>query len=149
MRKSTLAWLDILSLTGRRLPTLSNLLSYLFILIILRLIKDFELEARTDGMPASLLAERKRELVSKINEYIAMKKELNDANSAKQDLFAGAGAEKEFDQSKATMQQLVQQGHKELNEIDSALDRQDFFAPLSIKSQPQPPPPPPPPRSPF
>ena len=41
-------------------------------------------------MPAGLLADRKRNLVSKINEFIAMKKEMNDANSAKQDLFAGA-----------------------------------------------------------
>lgn len=34
------------------------------------------MDARADGMPAPILAERKRELVNQINEYIQLKKEL-------------------------------------------------------------------------
>lgn len=38
------------------------------------LIKDFEREARTDGLPARELADRKRLLVNELNSYIALKK---------------------------------------------------------------------------
>jgi hypothetical protein len=40
-----------------------------------RLIKDFEREARTDGMPAHLLAGRKRDHVQTLNKFIDMKKQ--------------------------------------------------------------------------
>ena len=51
-----------------------------------RLIKDFEQEARTDGMPPAELAARKKGLVQQLNEYIAMKKERGANITAKQEL---------------------------------------------------------------
>jgi novel plant SNARE len=65
---------------------------------ILRLIKEFEREGRTDGMPAKELAERKRSLVNDLNNFIAMKKQFGAQAESREQLFdgaAGAGAEPE------------------------------------------------------
>lgn len=51
-----------------------------------RLIKDFEQEARTDGMPPAELAARKKGLVQQLNDFIAMKKERGANITAKQEL---------------------------------------------------------------
>ena len=51
-----------------------------------RLIKDFEQEARTDGMPPAELATRKKGLVQQLNDFIAMKKERGASITAKQEL---------------------------------------------------------------
>ena len=48
------------------------------------------MDARADGMPAAMLAERKRDLVNQINEYIQQKKMLGDAQAGKNALLAGA-----------------------------------------------------------
>lgn len=64
---------------------------------VYRLIKEFEFEARADGMPAPLLAERKRELVNQINGFIAMKKEVSAAQSAKNELITGGPQHREED----------------------------------------------------
>ena len=44
-----------------------------------RLIKEFEMDARADGMPAPMLAERKRDLVNQINGFIEQKKAHGEA----------------------------------------------------------------------
>lgn len=59
---------------------------------MLRLVKEFEREARTDGMPARELADRKRTLVNELNSYIALKKNYSSADEARGELLAGAGA---------------------------------------------------------
>ena len=53
---------------------------------VCRLIKDFEQEARTDGMPPAELATRKKGLVQQLNDFIAMKKERGANITAKQEL---------------------------------------------------------------
>ena len=63
-----------------------------------RLIKEFEREARTDGLPAEDLAVRKRLLVAELNGYISAKKEAAGALDARRELVADgrvnrAGAE--------------------------------------------------------
>ena len=63
-----------------------------------RLIKDFEREARTDGLPAEDLAARKRLLVAELNSHITAKKEAAGALDARRELVADgrvnrAGAE--------------------------------------------------------
>ena len=63
-----------------------------------RLIKDFEREARTDGLPAEDLGARKRLLVAKLNAYITAKKEAAGALETRRELVADgrvnrAGAE--------------------------------------------------------
>lgn len=47
---------------------------------ISRLIKEFERDARADGMPASELADRRRALVASLNKYI----EVSSAESRQQ-----------------------------------------------------------------
>ena len=63
-----------------------------------RLIKDFEREARTDGLPAEDLGARKRLLVAELNTLITAKKEAAGALDARRELVADgrinrAGAE--------------------------------------------------------
>ncbi len=59
-----------------------------------RLLKEFEREARTDGMPANVLAERKKALADQLNGFINRKKDIgNQAN--KDELFAGATKDEE------------------------------------------------------
>ena len=48
------------------------------------------MDARADGMPASMLAERKRDLVNSINEYIQQKKALGEAQAGRNTLLSGA-----------------------------------------------------------
>jgi hypothetical protein len=54
-----------------------------------RLLKDFEREARTDGMPAPLLAERKKALADELNDFIKKKKEIG-AFAERSELLEGA-----------------------------------------------------------
>ena len=51
-----------------------------------RLIKEFEREARTDGMPPLDLATRKKALVQELNGYITAKKDFTVAATAKAEL---------------------------------------------------------------
>jgi hypothetical protein len=59
------------------------------------LIKEFEREARTDGMPARELADRKRTLVNELNSYIALKKNYSGTEDARGELLAGVAAQGE------------------------------------------------------
>ena len=63
-----------------------TLLACLLPSCVCRLIKDFEQEARTDGMPPAELATRKKGLVQQLNDFIAMKKERGASITAKQEL---------------------------------------------------------------
>jgi hypothetical protein len=58
-------------------------------LLARRLIKDFEREARVDGMPPDILSDRKKVLADQLNKFISQKKEVTTAIQ-KEDLFAGA-----------------------------------------------------------
>ena len=54
------------------------------------LIKEFEQEARTDGMPAAELTSRKKGMVQQLNEYIAKKKELGSDIAGRKELIGAA-----------------------------------------------------------
>lgn len=54
------------------------------------LIKEFEQEARTDGMPAPELTARKKGMVQQLNEYIAKKKELGTDIAGRKELIGAA-----------------------------------------------------------
>lgn len=88
------------------------------------LIKEFEMEARSDGMAARELAARKKELVEDLNHFIAMKKGFSDNQKNRTALLDGA---EEPAQQKATdgmtVKELMQLGRKEVAEIDQALLR--------------------------
>lgn len=53
------------------------------------MIKEFEREARTDGMPPKELAERKRMLVNTLNDFIATKKAHSDNLNGRGQLLDG------------------------------------------------------------
>lgn len=57
-----------------------------------RLIKEFEREARTDGITAADLANRKKNLVQELNNYISMKKDRSSDLDAKKELVAGSSS---------------------------------------------------------
>eukprot|EP00798_Chlamydomonas_sp_ICE-L_P029073 gene29073-32279_t len=61
------------------------------------LVKDFEREARAEGMPPSILGDRKRFLVGELNTYIAQKKEYGGAQKDRQSLLSGAAVQEEED----------------------------------------------------
>lgn len=58
-----------------------------------RLIKDFEREARMDGMAVTLLAAKKKTLVQELNSYIAQKKAISEQNESR-DALLGTTAKK-------------------------------------------------------
>ncbi|GAX79492.1 hypothetical protein CEUSTIGMA_g6933.t1 [Chlamydomonas eustigma] len=92
------------------------------------LIKEFEMDARADGMPAPMLAERKRDLVNRINGFIATKKAITEEQAGKNALLAGASQPAEQNLQEMSMVQLIRQGHKEIDEIDQGLDRAERIA---------------------
>jgi SNARE protein len=55
------------------------------------LIHEFEREARTDGMPAREMADRKRRLANELNRFIALKKQYSSTEEGRNELLAGAG----------------------------------------------------------
>ncbi len=59
-----------------------------------RQLKDFEREARADGMPAPLLLERKKALANELNALIARKKEIA-AFGEREDLMQGQAVKEE------------------------------------------------------
>ncbi|KAG2491964.1 hypothetical protein HYH03_009695 [Edaphochlamys debaryana] len=87
------------------------------------LIKDFEREARADGVPANELAQRKKLLAAELNGFIAMKKEFAQAEGGRGDLLSGAGGEIEMGVEGMSMQQLMTKGRKDIGETDKTLDR--------------------------
>lgn len=87
------------------------------------IIKDFEREARTDGMPVAELAERKRELVNELNSYIAMKKDYGNTLEARKNLLQGGEVTPETGPESMTMQELMVKGRKDMKETDKVLAR--------------------------
>jgi hypothetical protein len=53
------------------------------------------MDARADGMPAPMLAERKRDLVNRINGFISMKGAMSEEQAGKNMLLAGASQPEE------------------------------------------------------
>jgi hypothetical protein len=60
-----------------------------YLVAFCRLLRDFEREARTDGMPEALLAQRKKALANELNDLIRIKKELG-VFAERNELFEGA-----------------------------------------------------------
>lgn len=59
-----------------------------------RLIKEFEREARTDGIAPTELANRKKAMVQELNDFIGMKKERSADLEARRELVAGGSPSK-------------------------------------------------------
>ncbi len=55
------------------------------------LIKEYEREARTDGLSAQVLADRKKQMVQELNTYIGFKKQRQDEIAAKAELLGPSG----------------------------------------------------------
>eukprot|EP00882_Tetradesmus_deserticola_P013538 GHRQ01014374.1.p1 GENE.GHRQ01014374.1~~GHRQ01014374.1.p1 ORF type:complete len:295 (+),score=115.28 GHRQ01014374.1:1486-2370(+) len=94
------------------------------------LIHEFEREARTDGMPAREMADRKRRLANELNRFIALKKQYSSTEDGRNELLAGAGPGttgqaqgSEMGQDGMTMQELMKEGRKGVQEIDGTLNR--------------------------
>eukprot|EP00775_Hariotina_reticulata_P008789 gene8789-8967_t len=92
------------------------------------LILEFEREARTDGMPARELADRKRRLANQLNEYIILKKQYTSNEQGRNELLAGSAPAGAADSIAGTpqalsMQELMKDGRKNMHEIDSGLTR--------------------------
>ncbi|GIL91658.1 hypothetical protein Vretimale_9586 [Volvox reticuliferus] len=93
------------------------------------LIKDFEREARADGMPASELAARKKVMASELNGFIAMKNEFAQAEGNKGDLLSGAQpAESDLRLEAMSMQQLMSKGRKDIDDINQTINRAQRIA---------------------
>ena len=58
-----------------------------------RLIREFEREARTDGMPASELNFRKKQYVQELNGFIGLKKAYSGQSANRAELMDGAKSE--------------------------------------------------------
>jgi hypothetical protein len=67
-----------------------------------RLLKEFEREARADGMPVPMLQERKKALADQLNTYIQQRKEIG-SGAVKDELFAGAVKQQEEDIERGCM----------------------------------------------
>ncbi|EFJ47278.1 Qb-SNARE, NPSN-family [Volvox carteri f. nagariensis] len=108
------------------------------------LIKDFEREARADGMPASELTARKRAMAAELNGFIEMKKQFAQNEGNKGDLLSGAQAGERNGYcihvdlvvcghlaacyAAMSMQQLMSKGRKDIADIDKTLDRAQRIA---------------------
>mmetsp|Transcript_23071 Transcript_23071/g.64069 ORF Transcript_23071/g.64069 Transcript_23071/m.64069 type:complete len:266 (+) Transcript_23071:526-1323(+) len=90
-----------------------------------RQLKDFEREARTDGMPPAILSDKKRQLVQELNTYIALKKTQTAQMQARNQLMepstSSSAAQQENGFEGKKTQELVQMGRKEIKEIDNSL----------------------------
>ncbi len=60
-----------------------------------RLIREFEREARTDGMPANELNFRKKQYVQELNGFIGLKKAYSGASGQRSELMDGSKSETE------------------------------------------------------
>lgn len=87
------------------------------------LIKEFELEARSDGMPAKELAQRRKVLVDDLNDFIALKKGYSEQTQNKAALLEGAQEPIERPTDGMGVKEIIQLGRKEVAEIDQALLR--------------------------
>ncbi|CAG9461308.1 unnamed protein product [Pedinophyceae sp. YPF-701] len=104
------------------------------------LIKEFEREARLDGMAPQAVAERKKAMVGELNKYIMIKKTSQQALSAKRELLQGGtgatgpsdgGMKAFFDLTDtqaikdASNQQLIAGGRHQMTDIEKRLGRME------------------------
>ncbi|EIE27118.1 hypothetical protein COCSUDRAFT_55142 [Coccomyxa subellipsoidea C-169] len=88
------------------------------------LIKEFEQEARTDGISAAELANRKKAMVQELNNFISMKKERSADLDARKELVAGGSPSKAPQTiNEMSAQQLMERGRKEMKAQDESLLR--------------------------
>eukprot|EP00884_Botryococcus_braunii_P012278 jgi/Botrbrau1/21050/Bobra.0144s0051.1 len=102
------------------------------------LIKDFEREARADGMPADELAARKKGRVQELNALIQRKKDLASANEAHAQLLADKKGKNERGVNDLSAQQLMDVGKKEIAATDEALIRAQRIVADTIEAVPPP-----------
>lgn len=110
-----------------------------------RLLKEFEREARADGMPVPMLQDRKKVLADQLNTYIQQRKEIG-VGAQKDELFAGGIQPQEetierkcmpvasmhppavaeattFFAAEMSMQQLMQRGRRDWEDTEVTLAR--------------------------
>jgi SNARE protein len=97
------------------------------------LIKDFEKEARMDGMSAVELAHRKKGLVQQLNEYIGMKKERAGGIAAKQELIGTAKKPAHKTAEEMSTGDLIIKARKEIKESDESLIRSEKIVAQTIE----------------
>mmetsp|Transcript_20025 Transcript_20025/g.50810 ORF Transcript_20025/g.50810 Transcript_20025/m.50810 type:complete len:287 (-) Transcript_20025:535-1395(-) len=86
------------------------------------LLKEFEREARADGMPVPMLQERKKAFADQLNTYIQQRKEIG-TGAVKDELFAGAVKPQEENIEQMSMQQLMQRGKRDWEDTEATLAR--------------------------
>lgn len=90
-RAAAAAWRRLCTQAGPRpLSTLHNKPLHARLLAPRRLIREFEREARTDGMPPNELNARKKEMVQQLNGFIGMKKAFGAQAAQRGELLEGA-----------------------------------------------------------
>lgn len=91
------------------------------------LIKEFEREARTDGISPKELARRKTDLVNELNKFIALRKKKAEQLQSRQELLSGAqldgGLSSPVQPDAMSTQQIVAAGRKDVQDIDNRLNR--------------------------
>ncbi|KAK9915749.1 hypothetical protein WJX75_003579 [Coccomyxa subellipsoidea] len=88
------------------------------------LIKEFEREARTDGIAAAELVNRKKAMVQELNNFISMKKDRSTDLDARKELVAGGSPSKAPQTiNEMSAQQLMERGRKEIKAQDESLLR--------------------------
>lgn len=88
------------------------------------LIREFEREARTDGMPANELNFRKKQYVQELNGFIGLKKAYSGASGQRSELMDGSKSETEKLSSMNTTE-LMQMGRQQIKETDTSLLRSE------------------------
>eukprot|EP00898_Chlorokybus_atmophyticus_P004456 jgi/Chlat1/5010/Chrsp32S08950 len=97
-----------------------------------RLIKEFEAEARAQGLAASVLNQRKNALVRELNAFVAKKKEFADREKLVMMPNGSNGADGASPSSSnananaaktMSMEELMLHGNKKMDESDAALER--------------------------
>ncbi|EFN51513.1 hypothetical protein CHLNCDRAFT_55096 [Chlorella variabilis] len=88
------------------------------------LIREFEREARTDGMPANELNFRKKQYVQELNGFIGLKKAYSGAAAQRSELLEGAKSETEKLSTMNTTE-LMQLGRQQMKETDVSLLRSE------------------------
>ncbi|KAK9834785.1 hypothetical protein WJX74_010475 [Apatococcus lobatus] len=90
------------------------------------LIKEYEREARTDGLAPQVLADRKKQMVQELNTYIGLKKHRQDEIAAKAELIGTSGrkgALPEKSREDTGTVELMAQGKATIKDTDDALIR--------------------------
>lgn len=89
------------------------------------LIREFEREARTDGMPPAELNMRKKEMVQELNGFIGLKKAYSSQSVARNELLAGGKLPGDQNLDTMSTTELMQSGRKDIKETDAALLRSE------------------------